>query len=170
MNIILIGMPGCGKSTVGVLLAKALQCTFVDCDLIIQKRCGMSLQEIIDRRGLSEFLAEEEATLCAMNEDGSVIATGGSAVYSQAAMEHLGANSIILYLSLPCEEIERRLTNIKTRGVAMSKGVTIASLFEERCPLYERWADITLDAYGLDIEQTVDRAVEMINSYQHSRK
>ena len=109
-NIILIGMPGCGKSTVGVLLAKALQYSFVDCDLIIQKRCGMSLQEIIDRKGLDSFLSEEAATLCSIEEERSVIATGGSAVYSDAAMEHLKKGSVVLYISLPCDEIERRLT------------------------------------------------------------
>lgn len=158
-------MPGCGKSTVGVLLAKALQYNFVDCDLIIQKRCAMSLQEIIDRRGLPAFLEEEEATLCAMDEDGSVIATGGSAVYSEKAMKHLGREAVTLYISLPCEEIERRLTNIRTRGVAMQKGRTIADLYAERAPLYERYANITLDAQGLHIEETVERAVEMITAF-----
>ncbi len=164
MNIVLIGMPGCGKSTVGVLLAKAMQYTFVDCDLIIQKRSGMSLQEIIDRKGLESFLAEEEATLCAIKEDGSVIATGGSAVYSQKAMEHLGKDAVILYISLPCEELEGRLTNIKTRGVAMQKGKTIADLYAERSPLYERYADIILNAGGMHIEETVEKAVELIKA------
>ncbi len=168
MNILIIGMPGCGKSTVGVLLAKVMQYTFVDCDLLIQKRAAMSLQNIIDRRGLEAFLAEEEAALCALCEDGSVIATGGSAVYSEAAMTHLKKDAITLYLSLPCHEIERRLTNIKTRGVAMSKGETIASLYEERRPLYEKYADITLDAYGLDIEETVEHAFALIADFRKS--
>lgn len=164
-NIILIGMPCCGKSTVGVLLAKALQYSFVDCDLIIQKRCGMSLQEIIDRKGLDSFLSEEAATLCSIEEERSVIATGGSAVYSDAAMEHLKKGSVVLYISLPCDEIERRLTNIKTRGVAMAEGATIASLYAERSPLYEHWADVTLEAQGLDIEETVAKAVDFITDY-----
>lgn len=165
MNIILIGMPGCGKSTVGVLLAKVMQYTFVDCDLIIQKRCGMSLQDIIDSRGLEAFLNEEEATLCSIHENGSVIATGGSAVYSEVAMRHLKKNAVTVYISLPCHEIERRLTNIKTRGVAMSKGESIASLYEERRPLYERYADITIDAYGLEIEETVEKAAVLISEF-----
>ncbi len=169
MNIILIGMPGCGKSTVGVLLAKAMQYSFVDCDLIIQKSCGMSLQEIIDSKGLDTFLAAEEAVLCGMDETDSVIATGGSAVYSDEAMKHLKKDAVTLYISLPCSEIERRLTNIKTRGVAISKGKTISSLYEERCPLYEKYADIILDSDSLDIEDTVERAVALIKDFINSR-
>ncbi len=163
MNIILIGMPGCGKSTVGVLLAKALQFGFIDCDLIIQKRCGMSLQDIIEKRGITEFLLEEEAALCSINESCTVIATGGSAVYSEKAMRHLKQDAVVLYLSLSCDEIERRLVNIKTRGVAMAKEATVASLYEERCPLYEKYADIVLCAEGMDIEKTVECAVDMIS-------
>lgn len=165
MNIVLVGMPGCGKSTVGVLLAKTLQYTFVDCDLIIQKRSGMSLQELIDCRGLQEFLHEEEAALCAINEDGSVIATGGSAVYSEKAMKHLKENAVTVYISLPCDEIKRRLTNIKTRGVAMSKGETIEFLYEKRCALYEKYADVTLKAQGLQLEETVEKAAELIKEF-----
>lgn len=165
MNVVLIGMPGCGKSTVGVLLAKTLQYTFVDCDLIIQKRCGMSLQDIIDQRGLPAFLEEEEAALCELSEDGSVVATGGSAVYSERAMKHLKENAVTVYISLPCDEIKRRLTNIKTRGVAMSKGETIESLYEKRRALYEKYADVTLEAEGLELEETVEKAAELIKAY-----
>lgn len=162
MNIVMIGMPGCGKSTVGVLLAKALQYDFTDCDLLIQKRCGMSLQELINQRGLRAFLEEEERTLCSVQTDGAVLATGGSAVYSEAAMRHLKQDAVTLYLSLPLGEIERRLTNIKTRGVAITKGQTIADIYNERLPLYERYADITLNTYGLTIEETVEKACETI--------
>lgn len=169
MNIILIGMPGCGKSTIGVLLAKAMQYSFIDCDLIIQKNCGMNLQEIIDSKGLEAFLAAEEAALCGIAETDSVIATGGSAVYSERAMKHLKKDAVTLYVSLPCSEIERRLTNIKTRGVAIAKGKSISSLYEERCPLYERYADIILDADKLDIEDTVELAVTLIRDFIHSR-
>ncbi len=162
MNIILIGMPGCGKSTVGVLLAKALGYDFTDCDLLIQKKCGMKLQDIINTRGISAFLAEEEAVLAALETDNCVIATGGSAVYSDIAMKHLKRNALTLYISLPLAEIERRLTNIRTRGVAMSAGTTIADLYAERCPLYEKYADITLSANTQSIEETVAHAAALI--------
>lgn len=162
MNVILIGMPGCGKSTVGVLLAKAMQFGFVDCDLLIQKHCGMSLQSIIDTKGLESFLREEENTLLTVDDDNCVVATGGSAVYSQKAMEHLKKSGIVVYLSLPLEDIEGRLTNIRTRGVAMTEGSTVADLYTERCPLYEKYADITINAHGLDIEETVEQAAKEI--------
>ncbi len=162
MNVIMIGMPGCGKSTVGVLLAKALELDFVDCDLIIQKKHGASLQKIINERGTDGFLAVEEEVLCGVDATDSVVATGGSAVYSDRAMRHLKKDSVTLYLKLPYAEIERRLTNIKTRGVAIQKGKTLRDLYDERVPLYERYADITLDADGLDIEKTVEKAVTLL--------
>lgn len=165
MNIILIGMPGCGKSTIGVLLAKALQYSFIDTDLIIQKQSGMSLQQIIDTHGLQEFLLREEQALCSINEDSCVIATGGSAVYSREGMAHLSRNAITVYISLDCTALESRLTNIKTRGVAMPDGSSIASLYEQRSPLYEKYADITLDANGLEIEQSVERTIILINEH-----
>ncbi len=165
MNIVLIGMPGCGKSTVGVLLAKTMRLDFIDCDLIIQKQYGMSLQDIIDTNGLDDFLSKEEAALCRLEAEHSVIATGGSAVYSEKAMRHLKKNAVTVYISLPCDEIKRRLTNIKTRGVAMAKGETIESLYEKRCALYRKYADVTLNAQGLQLEETVERVTNLINSY-----
>ncbi len=163
MNIILIGMPGCGKSTVGVLLAKAMQFGFVDCDLLIQKRCSMSLQNIIDTKGLDCFLQEEESTLINIDDDNCVIATGGSAVYSEKGMKHFKRNGVVVYLSLPLEDIEGRLTNIKTRGVAMAKNSTVADLYNERCPLYEKYADITINAHGMNIEETVEQTIKSLN-------
>ncbi len=162
MNIVLIGMPGCGKSTVGVLLAKVMQYGFVDCDLLIQKRYSSSLQNIIDTKGLDFFLDAEEETIMLIDEDNAVIATGGSAVYSQKAMEHLKKNALVVYISLPLEEIEKRLTNIKTRGVAMEKGSTVARLYKERSPLYEKYADITVNTHNLGIEETVEKTAKLI--------
>ena len=164
MNILLIGMPGCGKSTVGVLLAKVMQYTFTDCDLLIQKRCGMRLQEIINKKGLKEFLKAEEETLCEINEDGTVIATGGSAVYSEKAMKHLKDNAVTVYLSLPLNELENRLTNIKTRGVAMENGTTLKQLYDERTPLYEKYADIVIETTGLQLEETVESVARKIRN------
>lgn len=162
MNIVMIGMPGCGKSTVGVLLAKSMELDFVDCDLVIQKKYGASLQRIINERGTKGFLAVEEDVLCGVDAECAVIATGGSAVYSERAMEHLKKDAVTLYIRLPYEEIERRLTNIKTRGVAMEKGKTLRDLYAERTVLYERYADVTVDADGLDIEETVAKAVASV--------
>ena len=165
MNIVLIGMPGCGKSTVGVLLAKALGYDYIDCDLLIQKKSGMKLQDIINTRGIDAFLAEEESVLSSLEAERAVIATGGSAIYSEAGMMHLKRNAVTVYISLPLEEIERRLTNIKTRGVAMSAGTTIADLYAQRCPLYEKYADVTLHAADLSIEETVERAAARIEEH-----
>ncbi len=167
MNIVMIGMPGCGKSTVGVLLAKALELDFIDCDLIIQKKHSASLQKLINLHGTKGFLEIEENVLSEIEADGAVIATGGSAVYSERAMENLKKDALTLYIKLPYEEIERRLTNIKTRGVAMEKGATLRDIFDERSPLYERYADIILDACGLDIEETVLTAVKLIGGTAH---
>lgn len=165
MNIIMIGMPGCGKSTVGVLLAKALNLNFTDCDLIIQTKKGASLQEIINERGTKGFLEVEEAVLCELEAEDTVLATGGSAVYSERAMKHLAKNAIAVYIKLPYAEIERRLTNLKTRGVAMGEGKTLLDVYNERVPLYERYADVTVDADGLDIEATALHAKDAISSH-----
>ena len=165
MNVILIGMPGCGKSTVGVLLAKALQLDFTDCDLVIQKTAKMGLQEIIDTKGIDEFLKVEEKVLCDSNFSDTVVATGGSAVYYPAAMEHLKKGAVTVYISLPFEEIEKRLSNIKTRGVAMTNGQTLKGIYDERVPLYEKYADITVETLGQGVEQTVEEVAKRIKEY-----
>lgn len=162
-NIVLIGMPGAGKSTIGVLLAKSLLCSFTDTDLIIQNTCKMSLCDIIEEKGTDGFLQVENDIICGCEFENSVIATGGSAVYGKEAMEKLKKNGIFVYLKLPLAEIEKRLADIKTRGVAMKNGSTVAQLFEERAPLYESYADITLDCTGLTPEQCVDSIVGMIH-------
>ena len=162
-NIVLIGMPGAGKSTIGVLLAKSLLCSFTDTDLIIQNICKMSLCDIIEEKGTDGFLQVENDIICGCELENCVIATGGSAVYGKEAMEKLKKNGIFVYLKLPLSEIEKRLADIKTRGVAMKNGSTVAQLFEERAPLYERYADITLDCTGLTPEQCVDSIVGAIH-------
>lgn len=155
-NIVLIGMPACGKSTIGVLLAKSLGFAFTDTDLIIQHREGRLLQDIIDNDGLDAFCAaEERAILSVEAERGTVIATGGSAVYSRAAMEHLKRHGIIYYLSLPEKEIEKRLYNIKSRGIAMRRGETIEEVFARRRALYEEYGDKEVDCLGKTMEETV---------------
>ena len=154
-NIILIGMPGSGKSTVGVLLAKALGYGFVDVDLLIQQREGALLQEILDTRGVDAFLDAEEAAICSLACTGAVIAPGGSAVCRAGAIGHLRALGRVVYLHVPLPELERRIHNITTRGIAMAPGQTLADLYAYRAPLYERFAGAAVDVAGDTLEQTV---------------
>ena len=154
-NITLIGMPGSGKSTVGVLLAKTLGCGFVDTDLLIQQREGALLQEILDRRGVDSFLRAEEAAICALACRGTVIATGGSAVCRPRAMEHLKALGRVVYLHVPLEELEGRIQNMSTRGIAMEPGQTLRAVYDHRQPLYRRYADRVVECAGQTLEQTV---------------
>lgn len=163
MNIVLIGMPGCGKSTVGVLLAKTLLRDFVDTDLIIQNRYGASLCALIEKYGLSGFKDIENKVLSEFRSENSVIATGGSAVYGEEAMKNLKENGKAVYLKLSPEDIVRRIDNITTRGIAMEKGSTIADLYAERAPLYERYADITVDCTDLGIEECVLKIRDALN-------
>lgn len=155
-NIVLIGMPGAGKSTIGVLLAKTLGFSFIDTDLIIQQNTGRLLQDIIDADGLDAFCREEERAVCsAAQNKNTVIATGGSAVYSAKAMEHLKLCGEIYYLSLPAEEIKARISNITTRGIAKRPGETIEDVFLQRERLYDQYADVTVDCRGKSLEDTV---------------
>lgn len=155
MNVVLIGMPGCGKSTVGVLLAKALLYEFTDTDLLIQTACGKSLNEIIAQQGPETFKEIENRVISGLYCDRCVIATGGSAVYGREAMAHLKRGGRVVYLKLSPETIAARVHNITTRGIAMKSGCKLAQLYEERAPLYERYADITVDAEGQSVEGTV---------------
>ncbi|MCH5325376.1 MAG: shikimate kinase [Eubacterium sp.] len=156
-NIILIGMPGAGKSTVGVLLAKSMAYDFCDTDLVIQKQQGRTLQEIIDSDGLDGFLKAEEDALLSVEVHNTVIATGGSAVFSEAGMSKLKENGVCVYLKVPTDELVRRLTNIKTRGIACKKGETVADILLERAPYYEKYADVTVEC-----AEHAEDTVEMI--------
>jgi len=161
-NIVLIGMPGVGKSTVGVLLAKALGRYFIDTDVYMQAIQGRSLQEMIDRNGLAWFLeAEEDYVLC-LDETNAVIATGGSVVYSDTAMKYLRSRGVIVHLDLPVEQIEERLRNLRTRGVVMEPGQTIRLLYEQRQPLYERHAEITVDCTGQNHDDLVTTIIDRL--------
>lgn len=160
-NIVLIGMPAAGKSTVGVLLAKSLGFEFIDTDLIIQKQTGRLLQDIIDSDGLDAFcIAEERAILSVSETQNTVIATGGSAVYSREAMLHLKKNGSVYYLSLPSEELLMRLKNIKTRGIAMRPGQSVDEVFKNRKALYEEYSDIEVSCSGKSAEETVTEIAE----------
>ena len=156
-NIILIGMPGCGKSTVGVILAKTLGMGFVDTDLIIQRQQHGTLQRLIDEYGLDRFREFEEQALKGVSEKSdTVIATGGSAIFCPEGMAKLRENGVCLYLDLPLEELKGRLKNIKTRGIACRKGESLEEIFAEREPLYKKYADITLECNGFTTEQVVE--------------
>ena len=162
-NIILIGMPGCGKSTVGVILAKTLGMGFVDSDLIIQQQQKCTLQKLIDAYGIDKFREfEEQALKSVPNKSDTVIATGGSAVFCDEGMDKLSENGICVYLDLPIEELKVRLQNIKTRGIACRKGEGLEEIFAEREPLYRKYADITLDCSGLTTEQSVEEISKKI--------
>ena len=158
-NIVLIGMPSCGKSVTGVVLAKILNKKFVDGDLLIQERAGKGLQAIINEDGIEAFKKLEEDVLGSIDVTNAVIATGGSAVYYDSAMQHLKKDGIILYIDVPIEDIKRRLRNIKTRGVAMGKGQTLDDLYALRKPLYEKYAELTVKSSN---KQSMEDTVEDI--------
>ena len=154
-NIVLIGMPACGKSTIGVLLAKHLWRLFVDTDIVIQHLEQMPLQEIIDTKGLDYFRQAEQKHIMDLEIINAVIATGGSAVYSEKAMEKLSADGVVVFLDLPLDEIKQRLTNMTTRGVVIEKNQNIDRLFEQRLPLYKKFADITINCSQKNHQQTL---------------
>lgn len=158
-NIILIGMPGAGKSTVGIVLAKVLGYDFIDSDLLIQKEEGKLLWQIMEDVGNEGFNRIEERVNSRICADRSVIATGGSVVYGPKAMEHLRSIGTVLYLKVSCEALEKRLGDLTKRGVVFEPGQTLADLYNERVPLYEKYAHITVDVGN----KTVQEAVEAIS-------
>ena len=164
-NIVLIGMPGVGKSTVGVILAKVLGYHFIDADLVIQKRENRLLHEIISEEGLDGFLkAEENANVyIAQNEEKSIVATGGSVVYCEKAMQELKKTGRVIYLELEYDQLKKRLGNLKGRGVVLKDGQDLRGLYEERIPLYEKYADLTVNEKNLDVEQTLQKIVDRLS-------
>ncbi|WP_292348618.1 MULTISPECIES: shikimate kinase [unclassified Methanoregula] len=161
-NIVLIGMPGAGKSTTGVILAKALRRNFIDTDIMIQERSGRLLQEIIDTDGPDALKRIEEETILSLHTRNSVIATGGSVVFSSRSMLHLSRDGIIIYLHVSFEEMEKRLRNIMTRGIILSPGETLHEMYDERIPLYERYADFTIDCSDEDFEAVVGKIMRVV--------
>lgn len=162
-NVVLIGMPASGKSTVGVILAKVMKYKFMDTDLLMQNMTDKTLIDIINEKGMNGFIEFENETVSKVKAENTVIATGGSVIYGIEAMENLKKNGTIVYLKHRYEVIDSRLTNISTRGVVMHKGQTLHDLFKERTPLYEKYADITVEADGLNTEQTVEKIAELFN-------
>lgn len=164
-NVVLIGMPGSGKSTVGVVLAKKLGYRFLDSDLVIQETCGKLLYQLIDEKGEAGFLMLENEINASIIADHTVIATGGSAVYGKDAMSHFGKMGQIVYLKLPYEELKERLGDLHERGVVLKEGYTLLDLYEERVPLYERYAGVVIECSGKSIRQVVEEIAEQITDW-----
>ncbi len=159
-NVVLIGMPGCGKSTCGVLAAKALCKDFVDTDLVIQQNEKLPLQEVINDKGNDYFAAAEEKAILSLSVKNAVIATGGSVVYSAKAMAHLKQNATVIYLRISLATMLKRIANMQTRGILLRDGETIDAMFAERRSLYENYADRVIDCDDAEIERTVSRIVQ----------
>lgn len=155
-NIVLIGMPGAGKSTVGVVLAKNLGMSFMDSDLVIQEQEGKKLHEIIEECGADGFIKVEERVNASLDPSNTIIATGGSVVYGAKAMEHLGEIGTICYLKLSYESIRDRLGDLAQRGVVLKDGQTLLDLYQERIPLYEKYAHIVIDCENKNIREVVN--------------
>ena len=162
-NIILIGMPASGKSTVGVILAKVLGYDFIDTDIIIQNKTGKKLSQIISEDGLDGFMKIEEEVCCGLYADNSVIATGGSVIYGQKAMEHFKEIGKVVYLEINFEDLEKRLHHMKQRGVVLKKGQTKRNLYDERVKLYRKFADVTILEEGQSIEETVQACISALS-------
>lgn len=163
-NIILIGMPGSGKSSVGVVLAKALGYRFVDADLLLQEQEGMLLQEILDSRGVEAFLDLEGQVLSHLRCTRSVIAPGGSCVCRETAMEHLRSLGTVVYLQLSFSEMKQRIHNLETRGIALEQGQTLEDVYDFRRPLYEKYAHLTVSVDGQTLGETVETVKNALKS------
>ncbi len=164
-NIILIGMPGAGKSTLGIVLAKIINYDFVDADLLIQNQCDKTLQKIIDAMGPEGFIQVENEVLCDLDAHHSIIATGGSAVYSDDAMKHLAEIGTVVYLKVSLEELTNRLGGLYERGVVMKNGMgmSLSDLFDERIPLYEKYADVVLDIDGMNVRDSARKLTDILS-------
>lgn len=154
-NIVLIGMPGAGKSTVGVVLAKRMGMSFMDSDLVIQEQEGKTLHEIIEEQGTDGFLVIEDEVNSSINPKNTIIATGGSVIYGKNAMEHLSEIGTVCYLKLSYESIDERLGDLTQRGVALQEGQSLMDLYNERTPLYEKYAHLVIDCENKNIREIV---------------
>lgn len=168
-NIVLIGMPGSGKSTIGVLLAKNLAYQFVDSDLVIQEKSGMRLQKYIDQYGPDAFSKLEDQVNSEIQVDRCVIATGGSAVYGQNAMKHFSGIATIVYLRVPFEALQHRIKNFSSRGIVVPEGETFLDVYNERIPLYERYADVTVDTEGKEFWDVVEEITAAVKEYKKQK-
>ena len=164
-NIVLIGMPGAGKSTLGVVLAKIMGYDFLDADILIQNQSDRTLQKIIDAIGPMGFIEVENDVLCDIDVERTIVSTGGSAVYSEEAMKHLGEIGTIVYLKVSLDELRSRLGGLHERGVVMKDGMgmSLDELYAERAPLYERYAEITLESDDLSVRDAARKLVDVLS-------
>ncbi len=169
-NVILIGMPGCGKSTVGVVLAKILGFRFLDSDIVIQEQEHRLLSEIIAQEGLDRFNDIENRVNSSLEIEKTVVATGGSVVYGRQAMEHLKQIGVVVYIRLPFEEIEERLGDFAQRGVSIRREQTLRELYDERVPLYEQYADIIIDEHDLTVSKTALAIAQQLKQGGHRNR
>lgn len=169
-NIVLIGMPGVGKSTIGVVLAKVLGYHFVDADLVIQEQEGRLLHEIIEQEGVDGFIAVENRVNSQIHEEKAVISTGGSVVYGKEAMEHLSEIGTVIYLKIGYEALKGRLDNLHGRGVVLREGQDLRALYDERIPLYEKYAHLTVDEDGLTVEETLQNILKTYNDFEKQKE
>lgn len=161
MNIILIGMPGAGKSTVGIVAAKLLNLNFIDTDLLIQQKEQMLLWQILEKKGTDYFFRTEEEVLCSLDPQNTLVATGGSAVYSEKAMKHLGEKGRIIFIDPPLEELTKRVGSLVSRGVASKGAASLPEIYRERLPLYQKYADSTLCPAGQELKETAKQLADM---------
>jgi len=164
-NIILIGMPGAGKSTVGVILAKRIGFHFIDTDLLIQAQEKCRLQQIIDTQGLENFRKIEEQMLLKLHTEHSIIATGGSVVYSEKGLEALGKTGLLIYIQVFLTALQKRIADMGQRGLVMAKEQTFEQLYQERTPLYEKFAKLTISGEGINAEQVaamIEKEIERL--------
>ncbi len=164
-NIVMIGMPGAGKSTMGVILAKTLGRTFIDTDILIQERAGRLLQDIINTGGPEPFMRLEEATILSLQCRNAVIATGGSVVFSERAMEHLRDEGVVVYLKISFEEMARRITDTTTRGIVLFPGQSLRGMYDQRIPLYEKYADMTIDCSRGSFEESIGDVISGLRRF-----
>ena len=163
-NIVLIGMPGVGKSTVGVILAKVMGYQFLDADLVIQEQEGKLLREIIEEVGTDGFIQVENRVNAGLKCSKTIIATGGSVIYGREAMAHLKEIGKVVYLEVSFSTLEERLSDIKGRGVVLKEGQTLYDLYKERTPLYEKYADVRVLEEGLSVEETVEQLIKKLQN------
>lgn len=164
MSVILIGMPSSGKSTLGVLLARELGYRFIDSDILIQESEGKLLHEIIKEKGIDSFMEIEDKVNSQIIDEKSVIATGGSVIYCENAMEHLRTLGKVVYLKISFEEMCRRLGDYSHRGVIMRHGSALEDMYDERSPLYEKYADVTVDVCNADLARSLNQICEALNN------
>ena len=164
-NLVLIGMPGCGKSTIGILAAKVLCLSFLDTDILLQQNVGRRLQDVINEDGLEHFRHLESNMLASLSVNETLIATGGSAVYYHDAMEHLRSIGTVVYLRSSLARIKKHLRDYSRRGIVMPQGMTIDDLYRERAPLYERYAHLTVDVDDGEITDNMNELVSQLKAY-----